>query len=349
MKSDGIKAVIMAGGEGRRLKSVTGSLPKPMVPLLGKPLMERCVELLKANGIYDICATLRYNPGPIVDYFGDGERFGVNITWRIETQPLGTAGGVKACMDFLGRDPFLVLSGDAACDFDLRRLIDEHARSGAAVTVALYECGDPLRYGVAVPDEAGDVRCFIEKPDWPRVVSDLVSTGIYVVSPRAMDSVPDGEMFDFAADLFPALLRSGERIHGALPGGYWCDVGTPRSYYQCCVDALEGRLKLPDVRPQAEPDRKEPEERRPLEGGNRFERRIGCASRARLMRALSASLMECGADFTDGLCIKRPHCAARISPSAAKDELVIETTADDAGFACELSAGLAALAESLGQ
>lgn len=137
----------MAGGEGKRLKAVTGPLPKPMVPLLGKPLMERCVELLRENGIHDICATLRYNPGPIMDYFGDGEAFGVDITWRVETQPLGTAGGVKACMDVLGDADFLVISGDAACDFDLRRLIDEHERSGAAVTVALCECAEPLRYG----------------------------------------------------------------------------------------------------------------------------------------------------------------------------------------------------------
>ncbi len=274
-----MKAVIMAGGEGRRLKSVTGALPKPMVPLLGRPLMERCIELLAKNGITEICATLRYNPGPIMDYFGDGERFGVDITWRVETQPLGTAGSVKACMDVLGGAPFLVMSGDAACDFDLSGLAREHAKSGASVTVALCERPEPLRYGLAVTDSEGDVRCFIEKPDWPRVVSDLVSTGIYVVSPHAMDCVPADTMFDFAADLFPLLLEKGERIHAAMPEGYWCDVGTPRAYYQCCIDALDGKLSIPDAPPP--PPEPEAKPLVPLPWKNTQRRSVPCADRAR--------------------------------------------------------------------
>lgn len=344
-----MKAVIMAGGEGKRLKAVTGELPKPMVPLLGKPLMERCIELLRENGIDELCATLRYNPGPIMDYFGDGDAFGVDITWRVETQPLGTAGGVKACMDVLGDAPFLVMSGDAACDFDLRQLIAEHEASDAAVTVALYECAEPLRYGLAVPDGNGDVRCFIEKPDWARVVSDLVSTGIYVVSPRAMDYVPEGEMFDFAADLFPRLLQNGEKIHGALPRGYWCDVGTPRSYYQCCIDALDGRLRLSEGTPEAgsAPEAAQAAAPAPLPWTNRAERRVKCANRARLMRAVSAALMECGADFTDGLTLSSAHCAARIRPSARSSELLIEAAAEDAEFAEALTEELTRLAGAL--
>lgn len=342
-----MKAVIMAGGEGKRLKAVTGDLPKPMVPLLGKPLMERCIELLRENGISEICATLRYNPGAIMDYFGDGEKLGVNITWRVETQPLGTAGGVKACMDALGGEDFLVISGDAACDFDLTRLMREHKRSGAAVTVALYECSEPLRYGLAVTGGDGDVRCFIEKPGWGRVVSDLVSTGIYAVSPRAMDYVPEGGMFDFAADLFPLLLARGEKIHGALLPGYWCDIGTPRAYYQCCIDALDAKLKLPDISVEPQQPVQEEGPRTPLRGANRGEHRIQCSDRARLMRAVSASLMECGADFTDGVTISSPHCAARVSPSPDASELVVETSADDAEFSQELAAGLTELIEKL--
>ena len=242
-----MKAVIMAGGEGRRLKAVTGELPKPMVPLLGKPLMERAIELLRANGITEICAALGYNPAPIIERFGDGSALGVHLAWRIEDQPLGTAGGVKNCMDFLGEEPFLVLSGDAACDFELGRLISEHSRSGAAVTMALYESRDPLRYGLVVPDAAGSVRCFIEKPPWERVVTNLVNTGIYVIEPRAMELVPAGESFDFASGLFPLLLERGEQIHGAIMPGYWCDIGTPRAYFQCCLDALDGALRLPDA------------------------------------------------------------------------------------------------------
>lgn len=340
-----MKAVIMAGGEGKRLKAVTGALPKPMVPLLGRPLMERCVELLVKNGITDICATLRYNPGPIMDYFGDGERFGVDITWRVETQPLGTAGSVKACMDVLGDAPFLVMSGDAACDFDIAALAREHEASGAAATVALYECREPLRYGLAVTDPDGDVRCFIEKPDWPRVVSNLVSTGIYVVSPHAMDYVPADTMFDFAADLFPLLLKNGERIHAALPEGYWCDVGTPRAYYQCCIDALDGRLSIPDAPPP--PPEPEAKPLLPLPWQDKQRRRVPCTDRAKLMRAVSESLIECAAGFDDGVVIRSGHCAARISPEPDSDALLIETGAADAEFAGELAAGLERLVRSL--
>ena len=340
-----MKAVIMAGGEGKRLKAVTGPLPKPMVKLLGKPLMERCLELLRENGITEVCASLRYNPGPIMAYFGDGERFGMEITWRVETEPMGTAGGVRGCMDALGDGDFIVMSGDAACDFDLRRLMREHRRSGAAVTVALYECSEPLSYGVAVTDAAGDIRGFIEKPSWRRVCSDLVSTGIYAVSPRAMDYVPEGRSYDFARDLFPRLLERGERIHGVVMPGYWCDVGTPRSYYRCCVDALDGRLRLPDAVSGPEPA---PEEAyAPLAGENLRRLRVKCRDRARLMRAMSAALMEAGADFSDGLTISSAHAAARVSPEPGASELVIEATARDAGFAEALSRELAGMAEEL--
>ena len=339
-----MKAVIMAGGEGKRLKAVTGPLPKPMVKLLGKPLMERCLELLRENGITEVCASLRYNPGPIMAYFGDGERFGMEITWRVETEPMGTAGGVRGCMDALGDGDFIVMSGDAACDFDLRRLMREHRRSGAAVTVALYECSEPLSYGVAVTDAVGDIRGFLEKPSWRRVCSDLVSTGIYAVSPRAMDYVPEGESYDFARDLFPKLLERGERIHGVVMPGYWCDVGTPRSYYRCCVDALDGRLRLPDALP--EPEAPPEEAYAPLAGENLRRLRVKCRDRARLMRALSLGLAECGADFTDGLTLGSEHCRARIRPAADESAVVIEAAAPDPAFAGRLADALARLAEA---
>lgn len=341
------KAVIMAGGEGRRLKAVTGELPKPMVPLLGKPIMERCVELLRRAGFTELVGTLRYNPGPIMDYFGDGEDFGVALDWRVETQPLGTAGSVKACMDLLGGGDFLVMSGDAACDFDLRELMRGHERSGAAVSVALCECPEPLRYGVAVPDENWDLRCFVEKPDWGRVVSDLVSTGIYAISPRAMDYVPEGREFDFARDLFPLLLERGERIHGALLKGYWCDVGTPRSYYQCCVDALDGKLRLEGVEGFIPPEAaRAPSVSVPLPWESAGARRVSCRDRARLMRALSLGLAECGADFTDGLTLGSEHCRARIRPAADESAVVIEAAAPDQAFAGRLADALARLAEA---
>ena len=337
----------MAGGEGRRLKSVTGELPKPMVPLIGKPLMERVIELLRKHGVTDIAATLRYNPAPILAHFGDGSRLGVRLHWFIEQEPLGTAGSVKNCASFTAGEDILVLSGDAACDFDLTALMREHRRGGAAVTIALCECRDPLRYGLVVPDAKGDVRCFIVKSGWQKVVTDLVHIGIDAVSPRAMELVPEGREFDFARDLFPLLLERGERIHGALLEGYWCDVGTPRSYYQCCVDALDGKLRLEGVEGFIPPEAaRAPSVSVPLPWESAGARRVSCRDRARLMRVLSLGLAECGADFTDGLTLGSEHCRARIRPAADESAVVIEAAAPDPAFAGRLADALARLAEA---
>ena len=316
-----MKAIIMAGGEGRRLKAVTGSLPKPMVPLLGKPLMERTIELLRANGVTEICAALGYRPAPIIEHFGDGSNFGVHLCYRIEDSPLGTAGGVK-------------------------KLISEHERSRPAVTLALYESRDPLRYGLVVPDPAGSVRCFIEKPPWERVVTNLVNTGIYVVEPRAMELVPRNESFDFASGLFPALLERGEEIRGLALDGYWCDIGTPRAYFQTCLDALYGKLRLPDL-PREPAPKAEPERRKALGKGPGAERRVPCRDRARLMRALSETMMEAGAALDDGISLSSEHCALRISPDPEREELRIETSAGDETFAKELADTLGKMTEGL--
>lgn len=334
----------MAGGEGTRLRRVTGDLPKPMVPLLGKPLMERIIDLLRGSGITDICATLRYHPTPIKEYFGAGERFGVSLTYALETAPLGTAGGVKNCEAFYGDEDFLVISGDAACDFDLTALIAAHREGGAAVTLALYECADPISYGLVVPDGQGDVRCFLEKPGWERVVTNLVNTGIYVVSPRAMALVPRGEPFDFARGLFPLLMEQGERIHAHVMGGYWCDVGTPRAYYRCCLDALDGKLRLPDT-PEADSPAAALPDRAPLPGDKPVFRRVPCRDRARLMRAVTESMAEQGADLSDGVVLHRAHCGVRISPVAAESELLVEA----GSFDLEFSRSLAITAEELAQ
>ena len=173
-----MKAVILAGGLGTRLRPVTGEHPKPMVPMLGRPMMEHIVDLLRACGYTRICAALHYRAGEIMAHFGDGRRFGVELEYRIETENLGTAGSVKNCRDFYGDEDFLVISGDAACDYRLDELMQAHRERGAAVTIALSAERVPLRYGLAVTDGDGRIRSFLEKPAWPRVVTDLVNTGI---------------------------------------------------------------------------------------------------------------------------------------------------------------------------
>ena len=210
-----MKAVILAGGKGTRLAPVThGKVPKPMAELLGRPVMEHIVRHLAECGFTELCCALGHMPDAIRRHFGDGSRFGVRMEYRTESHPLGTAGAVKNCAAFWQGEPFLVISADAACDFDLRRLWRIHRESRAAVTMALYPHEAPLPYGLAVTDGRGFVRSFIEKPSWERVVTDLVNTGIYILRPETMDFVPEDVPFDFARDLFPRLLEAGRRLRG---------------------------------------------------------------------------------------------------------------------------------------
>ena len=338
-----MKAVIMAGGMGSRLKAITGDRPKPMVPLLGRPLMEHILELLRSQGFDQVCAAVRYRAGDIMAHFGDGSRFGVEMQYRVEEEPLGTAGAVKNCRDFYGGEDFLVISGDAACDFQLSRLMEEHKRRGAAVTLALCRHSEPLSYGLAVTDGEGRIRSFVEKPDWSRVVTDLVNTGIYVISPRIMELVPEGREFDFAKDLFPLLLSRGELLLGLPMEGYWCDVGSPLSYYRCCADALEGKLRLdfPELfRPPIPSGGDVP----PLPGENLD---CACRSRAELMGSLSELLMDMGADYSDGLQLDAPRFHLRISPLASRSALRISVSSQDAEFARELAISARDLARAL--
>ena len=239
-----MKAIIMAGGEGQRLRPVSHGSPKPMVRLMGRPIMEHIVLLLKKHGFTDICVTLHRQPEMIKAYFGDGSALGVNICYRQEDKALGTAGGVKNCADFIGEEDVLVISGDAACDFDLALLMEEHRRGQAVATMALAEHPDPLRYGLVVTDRQNRVVSFVEKPDWSRVVTDLVNTGIYILTPLAMSLIPEAENCDFACHIFPKMLEQDIPILACPMDGYWCDVGTPADYLRCSMDALNGLLNL---------------------------------------------------------------------------------------------------------
>lgn len=321
-----MKAILLAGGQGRRLRSITGKLPKPMVPLVGVPVLDRLLELLRRNGFTDVCATLCYRPEAIQEHCGDGGSYGVHLRYRIETEPRGTAGAVRACSDFYGRDDFLVISGDAACSFDLLQLYRQHQSSGAAVTVALYLDAEPLQYGLVLQDRDGYVRHFIEKPDWPHVVTDLVNTGIYIVSPRAMTYVPEDTPFDFANDLFPLLLAADEPILGVPMDGYWCDIGTPRAYYRCCLDVLDGRLS--PAPPEAPESPESPNAT--AQRADPLRRSVPCRDRAHRMRILSEAMMEAGADFTNGLHVHDGSWELTVRPDAEVSALQVEANTPDA-------------------
>ena len=324
-----MKAVILAGGEGKRLRSVSGDVPKPMVSVLGKPILEHIVELLKKHGFDDICMAVHYRHEQIEECFGDGSRMGVKIQYRVEDEPLGTAGAVKNCEDFYGKEDFLVISGDAACDIDLKALYSSHKKNGSCATVALYRSSSPTSYGLAVTDSFGIVRSFIEKPDWSRVVTDLVNTGIYILSPGAMKYVPPHESCDFAKDLFPRLMDSGETIYARTVDGYWKDIGQPESYFQCCLDAINGIYKIdpaPEFLPKKQEDGEDGE-------GDEYE----CADRASLMGALSQVLLDMGADFSDGIRLRRPHYEMHIFPCMQKSAVRVHVDSNDAEFAKQLS------------
>lgn len=246
-----MKAIILAGGTGTRLHPISLGIPKPMTTLVNKPLMEHIIKLLKDNGLTDICLTLRYLPASVTDYFGDGSSWGVSLTWHIEKTPLGTAGGVKACEDFIGTDDFLIISGDAACHLDLKNLISAHYEKKSEVTIALYRSDKPLEYGLVMTDADGRVERFIEKPSRDRVYTDLVNTGIYIVSGGLLSEIPENTPYDFARDLFPKLLSQNRRIYGIPFEGYWCDVGNCSSYLQANFDALSGSLQIEIDAPEA--------------------------------------------------------------------------------------------------
>ena len=338
-----MKAILLAGGQGTRLKAVTGDLPKPLVPLLGRPLAEHILRLLKKHGITEVCAALRYRPEDVMAVLGDGTGLGMHITYRVEEQALGTAGAVKNCADFIGDEDVLVISGDAACDLDLTELIRRHKEKNAAVTLALHRDASPLRFGLAVTDAEGAVRAFVEKPGWDRVVTDLVNTGIYILSPEAIAAVPEGQPFDFGMELFPLLLKKGELLLGVPLDGYWCDVGTPLSYYQCCVDALEGRLQVEAGETFQDEAKTQVQEAK--EPGYVLD--FPCRDRAALMGRLSQWMLELPTDYQDGIRLNDPRFALHICPEEGSSALRIAVNAEDTEFAKRLAFSARDLARAL--
>lgn len=233
-----MKAVIMAGGQGTRLRPLTSNMPKPMLPVANVPMMEHIVKLLKENEIEDTVVTLQFLPTLVRNHFGDGEEWGVNIEYVTEDTPLGTAGSVKNASHLLD-DTFLVISGDALTDIDLSDLIRFHKEKGALVTVALVAVPNPLEFGIVITSEDGRIEKFLEKPTWGQVFSDTINTGIYVIERDVLNNIPDGISYDFSKELFPALLEKGAPLYGYLSDKYWCDIGNLDQFMKAQRDALE--------------------------------------------------------------------------------------------------------------
>lgn len=239
-----MRAVLMAGGSGTRLRPLTCDLPKPMVPVLNRPIAEHIINLLKRHNITEVIATLYYLPDIMRDYFQDGSDFGVQMTYAVEEeQPLGTAGCVKNIQQWLD-GTFITISGDAITDFDLHEAIAFHRAKKSKATLILTRVPNPVEFGVVITDPDGRINRFLEKPSLSEIFSDTVNTGTYILEPEVLDYLPENEESDFSKDLFPMLLARDEPMYGYVAEGYWCDVGHLEAYREAQYDGLHQKVKL---------------------------------------------------------------------------------------------------------
>jgi mannose-1-phosphate guanylyltransferase/phosphomannomutase len=226
-----LKAVILAGGYGTRLRPLTYSRPKPMLPMGPKPVLQHVVESLVKQGFDEIIITANYLEEQITDHFGDGSQFGVSIKYPKEDKPLGTAGSVRNADQFLG-ETFAVIQGDNITDIDLAKQLDYHKKKNAMATLGVIEVEQPWRYGVV--QMGGDDRIvgFQEKPSPQECISNQVSTGLYILEPDVLDLIPRDRQIDFAKDVFPAILKSGKPLYGYRAKGFWVDIGSVEGFLE---------------------------------------------------------------------------------------------------------------------
>jgi mannose-1-phosphate guanylyltransferase/phosphomannomutase len=238
-----MKAVVLAGGFGTRLRPLTEKLPKPMAYIANRPMMEHVVRLLAKEGIQDLEVLLHFYPEKITSYFGDGSRWGMRIHYIGAEADYGTAGAVRNAAEFLD-STFLVISADIITDFDLSKAIEFHRERNAAATIVLTRVPNPLQYGIVLAEEDGRIVRFLEKPSWGEVFSDTINTGIYIVEPEVLSLIPENKSFDFSKNLFPAMLSRGDRLMGYIAEGYWKDVGNLSEYLNVHLDILAGKATI---------------------------------------------------------------------------------------------------------
>lgn len=238
-----MKAVIMAGGFGTRLRPLTSNTPKPMVPMMNRPMMHHIVALLRKHGITDLISSLFYSPDAITSYFGDGSRHGVTMNYVRADSDYGTAGSVRNATKG-SHERILVISGDVLTDFDLTAAIRAHEEKSARATIVLTRAQNPLPFGVVITRDDGKITRFLEKPSWGEVFSDTINTGIYILEPEVLEMIPYREEYDFSKDLFPLLLRQDLGLYGHIAEGYWRDIGNLNEYQDAHIDALRGAASV---------------------------------------------------------------------------------------------------------
>ena len=237
-----MKAVILAGGLGTRLYPVTYEVPKAMVPIANRPLLERVLAWFARSGVRDVALAVCYRPEAIRGYFQDGREFGASIQYVTETAPLGTGGAVKNCAAFLD-DQFVVLNGDILTSLDLSAMLDFHARKGAVATIATVAVKDPSRYGLVESDADGKVTRFVEKPPPGTIQHRYVNAGIYIFEHALLQEMPPPP-FSMERDFFPRLLQHNIPLYAFPTEAYWVDVGTAESYRQVHRDIMDGEFRV---------------------------------------------------------------------------------------------------------
>jgi mannose-1-phosphate guanylyltransferase len=235
-----VKAVILVGGEGTRLRPLTYTTVKAMVPVLNKPFIEYVIRYLSNHNIHEIILALGYKPDCITDYFGDASQLGAKLLYSVETEPLGTAGAVKNAEQYID-DIFFVMNGDIFTDLDLTGMLRFHKDKAAKVTIALTPVEDPTRFGVVETDSNQRVTRFIEKPKREQVTSNMINAGVYIIESQVLNRIPEGKRFMFERDVFPPLLAEGEPVFSHATDAYWIDTGTPEQYLQLNSDLMFGK------------------------------------------------------------------------------------------------------------
>ncbi|MFH1709927.1 MAG: NDP-sugar synthase [bacterium] len=235
-----MKAVIIAGGLGTRLRPLTYNVPKPIVPLANKPFVFHQIELLRKFGVTEVILNLHYLSDNIRNIFDDGRKLGVKIHYSVETDPLGTAGAVKNAEKFFDTGPMFIFNGDILTDINLGKMIKFHEEKKGKVTLALTKVEDPTLYGLVITDDDQRVLEFREKPSWEQVTANTINAGIYIVDPSIFKLVPKRKEFSFERQLYPMLLEKKEKIYGYVANAYWMDIGDPVKYLKAHHDILSG-------------------------------------------------------------------------------------------------------------
>ena len=242
-----MKALFLAGGMGTRLKPLTDDLPKPMVPIMGKPLLERNLLKLKNSGVDEIILSTSYKPHKIKEYFGDGAKMGLKIHYVCEDIPLGTGGAIKNAQEFFD-DTFIIFNADILSNIDVTEMLKFHKEKHALATIAVTRVENPSQYGVIQYNEALYAESFIEKPKLSEAKSNYINAGIYIFEPQVLEEIPDSEVVSIERETYPLLLEKGYPIAVYKSKEYWMDIGTIDKYRQAHQDILDGRYPLPELR-----------------------------------------------------------------------------------------------------